>query len=73
MKCIVELFGGDRNGRKMIAWGRRIGCGDVGHVFDPVRRKVATCLLVDDDNPSQKSFLLELVDNPVGVKAIVPA
>ena len=28
MKCIVELFGDDRNGRKMIAWGRRIGCGD---------------------------------------------
>ena len=21
MKCIVELFGDDRNGRKMIAWG----------------------------------------------------
>ncbi len=73
MKYIVELFGDDRNGRKMIAWGRRIGCGDVGHVFDPVRRKVATRLLVDDDNPSQKSFLLELVDNPAGVKAIVPA
>ena len=73
MKCIVELFGDDRNGRKMIAWGRRIGCGDVGHVFDSVRRKIATRLLVDDDNPSQKSFLLELVDNPVGVKAIVPA
>ena len=44
-----------------------------GHVFDPSRRKVATRLLVDDDNPSQKSYLLELVDNPVGVKAIVPA
>ena len=73
MKCIVELFGDDRNGRKMIAWGRRIGCEDVGHVFDPVRRKVATRLLVDDDNPSQKSFLRELVDHPVGVKAIVPA
>ena len=73
MKCIVELFGDDRNGRKMIAWGRRIGCGDVGHVFDPSRRKVATRLLVDNDNSSQKSYLLELVDNPVGVKAIVPA
>ena len=57
----------------MIAWGRRIGCGDAGHVFDPVRRKVATRLFVDDDNPSQKSYLLELVDNPAGVKAIVPA
>ncbi len=73
MKCIVELFGDDRNGRKMIAWGRRIGCADAGHVFDPERRKVATRLLVDDANPSQKSYLLEIVDNPVGVKAIVPA
>ena len=73
MKCIVELFSDDRNGRKMIAWGRRIGCGDAGHVFDPDRRKVATRLLVDDANPSQKSYLLELVDNPAGVKAIVPA
>ena len=73
MKCIVELFGDDRNGRKMIAWGRRIGCADAGHVFDPERRKVATRLLVDDANPSQKSYLFEIVDNPVGVKAIVPA
>ena len=40
MKCIVELFGDDRNGRKMIAWGRRIGCADAGHVFDAERRKV---------------------------------
>ena len=38
MKCIVELFGNDRNGRKMIAWGRRIGCADAGHVFDAERR-----------------------------------
>ena len=30
-------------------------------------------LLVDDANPSQKSYLFEIVDNPVGVKAIVPA
>ena len=50
MKCIVELFGDDRNGRKMIAWGRRIGCTDAGHVFDAERRKVATRLLVDDAN-----------------------
>ncbi len=41
MKCIVELFGDDRNGRKMIAWGRRIGYVDAGHVFDAERRKVA--------------------------------
>ena len=73
MKCIVELFGDDRNGRKMIAWGRRIGCADAGHVFDADRRKVATRLVVDDANPSQKSYLLELVDNPVGVRAIIPA
>ena len=73
MKCIVELFGDDRNGRKMIAWGRRIGCEDAGHVFGADRRKVATRLVVDDANPSQKSYLLELVDNPAGVRAIVPA
>ena len=36
MKCIVELFGDDRNGRKMIAWGRRIGCADAGHVLQSV-------------------------------------
>ena len=40
MKCIVELFGDDRNGRKMIAWGRRIGCADAGHVFAAERRNV---------------------------------
>ena len=71
MKCIVELIGNDRNGRKMIAWGRRIGCVDAGHVFDPERRQVATRLIVDDANPSQKSYLLEIVDNPIGVKAIL--
>ena len=38
MKCIVELFGNDRNGRKMIAWGRRIGCADAGHAFAAERR-----------------------------------
>ena len=57
----------------MIAWGRRIGCVDAGHVFDLDLRKIATRLLVDDANPSQRSYLLKLVDNPVGVKAIVPA
>jgi hypothetical protein len=41
MKCIVELFGDDRNGRKMIAWGRRIGYVDAGRVCDAERRKVA--------------------------------
>ncbi len=46
---------------------------DAGHVFDAERRKVATRLLVDDANPSQKSYLFEIVDNPFGVKAIVPA
>ncbi|MBP5511093.1 MAG: hypothetical protein J6Z49_09265 [Kiritimatiellae bacterium] len=72
MKCIVELFGDDRNGRKMIAWGRRIGCADAGHVFDAERRKVATRLLVDDTDPSQMSYLLALADNPAGVKAVEP-
>ena len=73
MRCVVELCGVDRNGRKMIAWGRRIGCGDAGHGFDPVTRKVTSKLLVDDANPSQHSYLLELVDNPQGVKGIYPA
>ncbi|MCQ2390784.1 MAG: hypothetical protein MJ240_05130 [Kiritimatiellae bacterium] len=73
MRCIVELIGDDRNGRKMIAWGRRIGCCDAGHGYDPTTRKVITKLVVDDDIPSQHSYLLELVDNPIGVKAILPA
>lgn len=25
-RLVVELFGSDANGRKMIEWGRRIGC-----------------------------------------------
>ena len=73
MRCIVELIGDDRNGRKMIAWGRRIGCADAGHGFDSTTRKIVTRLLVDDPNPSQHSYHLELVDNPVGLKAILPA
>ena len=73
MKCIVELMGDDLNGRKMIAWGRRIGCTDAGHGFDPSVRKVVTKLLVDDSVPSQHSYLLELVDNPTGLRAINPA
>ena len=71
MKCIVELFGDDRNGRKMIAWGRRIGCADAGHVFDPERRKVATRLLVDDANPSQKSYPEILNPRPSARKEMV--
>ena len=46
---------------------------DAGRVFDADRRKVTTRLVVDDANPSQKSYLLELVDNPAGVRAIIPA
>ena len=73
MRYMVELFGEDRNGCKMIAWGRRIGCDDVGHGFDPAARKVFTRLMVDDDDPSQHSYLLELADNPGGLRAINPA
>lgn len=72
MRCTVELFGSDRSGRKMIAWGRRIGCGDAGHGFDAATRKTFTRLEIDDANPSQHSYLLELVDNPIGVRAINP-
>ena len=70
MRVIVELLGSDSNGRKMIAWGRRIGCPDAGHGFDPASRGVFTRLLVDDAIPVQKNYLLELVDNPVGLRAI---
>ena len=68
-RFVVELFGSDANGRKMIAWGRRIGCRDAGHGFEP-GRGVYTRLLVDDGNPQQHNFLMELVDNPVGLRAI---
>ena len=70
---IVELFGSDPNGRKMIAWGRRIGCRDAGHGFEPGGRGVYTRLLVDDADPQQHNFLMELADNPVGLRAINPA
>ena len=30
VRLVVDLFGSDPNGRKMIAWGRRIGCRDAG-------------------------------------------
>ena len=63
--CIVELFGSDANGRKMIAWGRRIGCKGAGHGFEP-GRGVYTRLLVDDGDVQQHNFLMELVDNPAG-------
>ena len=66
---VVELFGSDANGRKMIAWGRRIGCRDAGHGFEP-GRGVYTRLLVDDGDVQQHNFLMELVDNPVGLRAI---
>ena len=68
--CVVELFGSDPNGRKMIAWGRRIGCRDAGHGFEPGGRGVYTRLLVDDTDPQQHNFLMELVDNPAGLRAI---
>ena len=70
---VVELFGSDLNGRKMIAWGRRVGCRDAGHGFEPGGRGVYTRLLVDDGDPLQHSFLMELVDNPTGLRAINPA
>ena len=70
MRYTVELFGEDRNGRKMIAWGRRIGCEDAGHFFDAATRRIVTRLVVDDDNPTQHSYLMELVDNPTGLRAI---
>ena len=73
MRCIVELIGDDRNGRKMIAWGRRVGCEEAGHRMDYELRKLVTRLLADDRIPSQRNFLLELADYPAGLRAIVPA
>ena len=67
---LVELFGSDPNGRKMIAWGRRVGCRDAGHGFEPGGRGVYTRLLVDDADPQQHNFLMELVDYPAGLRAI---
>ncbi len=69
---VVELFGSDPNGRKMIAWGRRIGCRDAGHGYDP-GAGVYTKLLVDFVDKRQHDYLMELVDNPVGLRAINPA
>ena len=66
----VERFGCNPNGRRMIAWGRRIGCRDAGHGFEPGGRGVVTRLLVDDADPRQHSFPMELVDNPAGLRAI---
>ena len=71
-RLVVELFGSDANGRKMIAWGRRIGCRDAGHGFEP-GRGVYTRLLVDDGDVRQHNFLMELVDNLAGLRAIHPA
>ncbi len=55
LRLVVELFGSDSNGRKMIAWGRRIGCRDAEHGFEPGGRGVYTRLLVDDGNPQQRA------------------
>ena len=62
-KVIVKIFGRDSNGRRTIAWGRRIG-------FEPGGRGVYTRLLVNDGDPQQHNFLMELADNPAGLRAI---
>lgn len=67
---VVELYGEDQTGRKMIAWGRRIGCRDVGHGFDGPSRRTFTKLLVDAECPPQYRYLLELADNPTGLRSI---
>lgn len=69
LTCIVELFGSDANGRRMIALGRRIGCRDAGHGFDP-GGGVYTKLLVDFSDKRQHDFVMELADNPAGLRAI---
>lgn len=55
---VVELFGSDPTGRKMIAWGRRVGCLDVGHGFESGGRGVYTRLLIDNADPQPRAFLI---------------
>ena len=62
-----------KEGPNEIRHHRWCGGGDAGHGFDPATRKVTSKLVVDDANPSHHSYLLELVDNPQGVKGIYPA
>ena len=68
-RFVVELFGSEPNGRRMIAWGRRVGCRDAGHGFDP-GGGVYTKLLVDYGDKRQHDFVMELADNPAGLRAI---
>lgn len=70
MLYLLELFGDDSNGRKMIAWGRRIGCRDAGHRFDAATRQICTRLIADSDNETHFRYILELVDNPTGLHSI---
>lgn len=70
MQYVVELLGADRNGRKLIAWGRRIGCSEAGHGWSAIAHQATTKLAVDDAKPSQLAYLLEIADNPQGVLAI---
>ena len=68
-RFVVELFGNEPNGRRMIAWGRRIGCRDAGHGFDP-GGGVYTKLIVDFGDKRQHDFVMELAENPAGLRAI---
>lgn len=63
---VVKLFGSDPTGRTM----SRVGCLDVEHGFESGGRGIYTRLLVDDADPRQHSFLMELVDNPANLRAI---
>jgi len=65
----AEGVGSDANGRKIIAWGRWIGCRDAGHGFGP-GRGVYTRLLVDAGGWCVRTPLVPFVPtraNPCGL------
>ena len=103
-RFVVELFGSDPNGRKMIAWGRRTrgpsgarqaappdgpvsplrgspkattarSMLDVGRALAIRRAKRATTVAAParSGGASEGRVAMELVDNPVGLRAIHPA
>ena len=81
-RLVVELFGSDANGRKMIAWGRRIGLVVSPGRGKPRRRalairraKRATTVAAParSGGASGGRVAMELVDNPAGLRAINPA
>ena len=48
----------------MIAWGKRIGCADAGHVFDAERRKVAQTFRPRFHSPRRFAILVSAMLGP---------